>query len=210
MDINCIKIDNTVSPQIKFPCLCKNAFEKKRKNLLFSKKMEQVFKDCNSNHVFKKCHDNLTDHDCIVMLEKPLSDFICNESRDSVKNKEMAKFRCNGLNVVLIYDLVLQQTMSQILHQPNYWGLLTYYKIGEIVKPDRFDDDLDIVCTSGIHYFLTLKAAMSYDFEEGCCMINGILFGHDGKERKIQGPKKSEKIVYFPKNGTSGRSGTSV
>jgi hypothetical protein len=101
----------------------------------------------------------------------------------------MAKFRCNGLNVVLIYDLVLQETVSQILHATKNWGLLTYYKIGEFVEPCSFDDDLDIVCTAGIHYFLTLKAAMSYDFEEGCCIINGILFDHDG-ERRIRRIKK--------------------
>jgi hypothetical protein len=162
--------------------------QKKAKKLFIFQKMEQVeeveqvFKDCNSNHVFKKCHDNLTDNDCLVMLEKPLSDFICNESRDSVRNKEMAKFRCNGLNVVLIYDLVLQETRSQILHETKNWGLLTFYKIGEIVEPDGFDDDLDIVCTSGIHYFLTLKAAMSYNIKKGYCIINGVLFGHDGEE----------------------------
>jgi hypothetical protein len=147
--------------------------------------MEQVFKvfqDCNSNHVFKKCHDNLTGHDCIVMLEKPLTGFICNESRKSVINKDMAKFRCNGLNVVLIYDLVLQETMSQILHKTNYWCFLTYYKTGEIVKPNRFNDDLDEICSSGIHYFLTLKAAMSYDVKLLCCIIDDTQFGDNGEE----------------------------
>jgi hypothetical protein len=154
--------------------------------------MEQVFKDCNSNHVFKKCHDNVTNHGCIVMLEKPLTDFICNESRYSVKNKEMAKFRCNGLNVVLIYDLVLQEPVSQILHETKLWGFLTHYKIGEFVKPDHFDDELDKICASGIHYFLTLKAAMSYNIEEGCCIIGNTEFAPNGEEQEEQEEQKEE------------------
>jgi hypothetical protein len=151
--------------------------------------MEQAFKvfqDCNSNHVFKKCHDNLTGHDCIVMLEKPLTGFICNESRKSVINKDMAKFRCNGLIVILIYDVVSQKTVSQILHKPNHWGGLTTYKVGEMVRPNRFDDDLDEICTCGIHYFLTLKAAMSYDIEHGCCIIDDVAFWSSGKEEEEQ------------------------
>jgi hypothetical protein len=142
-------------------------------------KVEQVFKDCNSNHVFKKCHDKSTGHDCIVMLEKPSIGFICNESRKSVINKDMAKFRCNGLNVMIIYDLVSRETVDSVNHA--YWTWRTNYKVGELVKPNWFDDDLDTTCTSGIHYFLTLEAAMAYDREEACCIISdGRRFGEDG------------------------------
>jgi hypothetical protein len=35
------------------------------------------------NHVFKKCKSLPSGNDCIVMLEKPANDFICNESRRS-------------------------------------------------------------------------------------------------------------------------------
>jgi hypothetical protein len=118
-----------------------------------------------------------------ILLEKPLSDFICNESRYSVKNKNMAKFRCNGLNVMIIYDLVLQKTVNSIDHETNYWCVSTNYKVGELVKPDQFDHDLDEICTSGIHYFLTLKAAMSYDIKNGCCIIDGTRFGANGNEK---------------------------
>jgi hypothetical protein len=117
------------------------------------------------------------------MLEKPLTDFICNESRRSVINKYWAKFRCNGLNVVLIYDLILQKTVSFIGHETYRWGIpiiVTRYKVGEVVKPDQFDYNLDKVCTHGIHYFLTIEAAMSYDIQQGYCIIGGESFGIHG------------------------------
>jgi hypothetical protein len=96
----------------------------------------------------------------------------------------MAKFRCNGLNVVLIYDLVSQSTEISIIHETNYWGFLTYYEIGGFVEPDQFDYDLDEICTHGIHYFLTLRAAMSYNIQQGCCFIDGISFNSNGKKEE--------------------------
>jgi FtsZ-interacting cell division protein ZipA len=57
----------------------------------------------------------------------------------------------------------------------------TIYKVGDFVKPDSFDPDLDEVCTNGIHYFLTLKAAIGYKNEYGYCIIDGHRYDEDGK-----------------------------
>jgi hypothetical protein len=146
--------------------------------------MEEAFKDCNSNHVFKKCCDNVTGHDCILMLEKPQIGFICNESRKSVINKDMAKFRCNGLNVVVIFDLELQEIVNSIIHNTNSWSIpktLTWYQVGSFVKPDDFNTDLNIICSNGIHYFLTLQAALSYDIGKGRCCIDDNEFDAQGE-----------------------------
>jgi len=35
----------------------------------------------------------------------------------------------------------------------------TVYKVGEIVKPDKYDPDIRIECTNGIHFFLTREEA---------------------------------------------------
>jgi hypothetical protein len=38
----------------------------------------------------------------------------------------------------------------------------TVYKTNEWVYPDRFDEDVDNVCSYGIHYFQSLEAAFCY------------------------------------------------
>jgi hypothetical protein len=134
----------------------------------------------NENHVFKKCKSLQSGHDCIVMLEKPSNDFSCNESR-TVFNKNIAKFRCNGLLVKIIFDLVLNIKLSCIVHKTVFcYTHHTHYEVGRIVKPNDFDPDLDTICTSGIHYFLTLKAAIGYDFNKGCCIIDGVEYDSNG------------------------------
>jgi len=37
-----------------------------------------------------------------------------------------------------------------------------YYKDGEMVRPDKFDDDVRVECSSGIHCFLTFKEAAAW------------------------------------------------
>ena len=47
----------------------------------------------------------------------------------------------------------------------NYnYSLRTVYKVGEVVRPDRFDTCRWKECTNGIHFFITRKEA-----EEYCC-----------------------------------------
>ena len=36
------------------------------------------------------------------------------------------------------------------------------YRVGEIVKPDSYDDDIRLECTNGIHFFITRKEAEEY------------------------------------------------
>ncbi|CAB4124779.1 Pentapeptide repeat [uncultured Caudovirales phage] len=38
----------------------------------------------------------------------------------------------------------------------------TVYKVGETVYPDKYDDDIRVECTSGIHFFLTREEANDY------------------------------------------------
>ena len=37
------------------------------------------------------------------------------------------------------------------------------YRIGKIIKPDKFDNDIRVECTNGIHCFLTRKEAEEYE-----------------------------------------------
>jgi hypothetical protein len=74
------------------------------------------------------------------------------------------------------------------LHRVHIWGphylttspyKTTFYEVGKLVKPDYFNPNLDEICTNGIHYFLTLKAATNY--ENGICIIEGIKYDDDGQ-----------------------------
>jgi len=38
----------------------------------------------------------------------------------------------------------------------------TLYKVGEVVKPDKWEADIRVECTHGIHFFLTKKEAEEY------------------------------------------------
>jgi hypothetical protein len=127
-------------------------------------------------YVFKKCKSELG-HECFVTLEKPSEDelrFVCNESRHSVVNKNFAKFRCNGLLVVSIFDLVSNMKLYSIIHKTKVRStrILTEYKVGSIVKPHHFDHDLEKVCTHGIHYFLSYQAAKAYNLKLGYIHTN--------------------------------------
>jgi len=46
----------------------------------------------------------------------------------------------------------------------SYYTENTKYQIGGTVKPDKFDDDIRVECTNGIHFFLTRKEAEEYKF----------------------------------------------
>jgi Family of unknown function (DUF5758)/Pentapeptide repeats (8 copies) len=41
-------------------------------------------------------------------------------------------------------------------------GPRTIYRVGEIVRPDKYDDDIRIECSNGIHFFLTKEEAISW------------------------------------------------
>jgi hypothetical protein len=38
----------------------------------------------------------------------------------------------------------------------------TIYKAGVVVHPDKYDDDIRVECTHGIHFFITRKEAEEY------------------------------------------------
>ena len=67
------------------------------------------------------------------------------------------KCRCSEALVLSIDDGALQEVI-------NYNFFRTVYKVGEVVRPDRFDTCRWEECTNGIHFFITRKEAEDY-----CC-----------------------------------------
>ena len=146
-----------------------------------------------SNYINDKKYVYKTCGVCIVVLEK-LEDTITNENRFNVSqigdNKLYAKYRADKLLVRQIinkYDLTKCETIIS-----NYCKN-TKYKINETVYPDDFDDYLENVCSSGIHYFLNLKRAFYYNLKKK--NINGeYLDWHDNGQMSLKFNYINEKI----------------
>jgi hypothetical protein len=68
------------------------------------------------------------------------------------------KCRVSKVKVVSITDFTGKQLKSSM---DRYNGK-TLYHVGSWVKPDKFDDDIRVECTNGIHIFLTRKEAEDY------------------------------------------------
>ena len=111
----------------------------------------------NSHHIgYKKCRDGRTAALKILGIH--------NEDRRDIVDKQFAKMRCSRAQVIEIYNM----------HDPSIkyeeaFGIYdkTFkYTVGEVVEPvDEFDEDLDKVCASGIHYFLTEEPAYYWKYE---------------------------------------------
>ena len=65
------------------------------------------------------------------------------------------KCRCSEALVLSIDDGALQEVI-------NYNFSRTVYKVGEVVRPDRFDACRWEECANGIHFFITRKEAEEY------------------------------------------------
>ena len=65
------------------------------------------------------------------------------------------KNRCEFAKVLSLSD-------GSTEYQSCYNGLITVYKVGEMVYPDSYDDDIRVDCSHGIHFFITRKEAEEY------------------------------------------------
>lgn len=163
--------------------------------------MEQLQTECkqylDGNYVFKRCSN------VIIILKKPLINFQCNEMRQNVIDKNFAKFRCNGLITV---DCIHIKSLLHIksFHHRFYLKdrtIETIYEVGKMAIPDSYCEDIDLVCTSGIHYFLTLDAAFYYDnfIRDGKSFLfydNGLKKAEwDGKDGNTHGIRTNWRIT---------------
>lgn len=69
------------------------------------------------------------------------------------------KCRCNKAKVLAITSLDGVEQYDSVLNT-NYTD--TEYKVGEMVYPDKFDDDRWIECSNGIHFFINKQDAINY------------------------------------------------
>jgi antitoxin component YwqK of YwqJK toxin-antitoxin module len=119
---------------------------------------EDVMKsDTILDQVYKSCEKNW-----IVYLQ-PIEGTITNVGRDNVVDPKYAKFRGNKFMVAKIehkYDVNL--TTKSVVSSGYRQKSLTYH-LGEMVAVEDYNMNKNIICTTGIHFFLTREAAFSYE-----------------------------------------------
>jgi antitoxin component YwqK of YwqJK toxin-antitoxin module len=153
-------------------------------------------------YVYKLCHNTCARRAWIVVMKK-IFDTITNESRDGVINTRYAKFRANKLQVVTIISYHNPKRRSKkIIHKPDCMFPSTVYIKGHIVEPDKYDYDLNIICSNGIHYFNSIEAAyyyelMSYDYSGvwKTYRDNGEIFSYCTYKKGI---KHGNYVSYYP------------
>lgn len=116
-----------------------------------------------------------------------------NEDRTDIVDKQFAKMRCSKAKVLKIHDFQDETKTFDTAYGLNDHSFV--YRVGEIVEPtEAFDRDLDKVCTSGIHYFLTKEPACVWDYtlqtgvNEGWHDNGQIEYGETIKDGLCNGP----------------------
>ena len=70
------------------------------------------------------------------------------------------KCRCDRAKVLSITHLISNKEIIDEIENNNYVRCI--YKVGEMVYPDRFDDDRWNECSNGIHFFTDRQEAINY------------------------------------------------
>ena len=72
------------------------------------------------------------------------------------------KERCDRAFVLDIQEPNLDEQLTVVpkekLAKSYIYDKITYYKVGELVLPDGFSDNLDLACGQGIHYHRDRRA----------------------------------------------------
>ena len=95
----------------------------------------------------------------VVTLEIP-EDALTNIERKNVAVKEYAKHRCNKAKVLKIEDENGKE--YEEAETDHYDKSKLTYKLNQTVYVHRFDTNLETVCSTGIHFFLTKRVAEIY------------------------------------------------
>jgi antitoxin component YwqK of YwqJK toxin-antitoxin module len=116
-----------------------------------------------------KCVYKLCKNEWLIILQS-LPSTRTNAGRSNIKHQKYAKCRADILKVLKIVNIDDENTIERYDHQRasstshdnTIITNLTTYIVNENVQPDSFDDDLEKVCTNGIHYFESIDRAFLY------------------------------------------------
>lgn len=120
------------------------------------------------SYVYKLCCD-VSDKEnrtkWLVIMQK-LNISKTNEDRTGVVNKDHVKFRANKLEVVEIIDINDPSINKDIIVSEYYMNgstiLKSIYRVGNIIEPHSYNENINSICAEGIHYFKTPLTAYYY------------------------------------------------
>lgn len=122
--------------------------------------LEQIKATLPKDKLYKRCG-----RDIIIVLEYT-NNTQHNEERKGIVDINFAKFRASELNVIDILNISTNERLKSFAHS---WSnskqskINIKYTINEIIKPNKpFDENIQKVCASGIHYFKSIDAAFYY------------------------------------------------
>ena len=123
----------------------------------------------------------------IIKLKIPKSKNPNNLARTNVCRKKYAQFRCTRAYVVEILDLETKKHVSQAFSILDDEFI---YNVGCMVRVENFDNKLEKVNSTGIHFFLEKQLAREY-----------LLKGLGNGKHKIYNKNGELKEEYVVKNG---------
>ncbi len=98
----------------------------------------------------------------VVMEMPPDVDKNTNVNRSKIANKRFAKFRARFVPNVIEIVSILNPLVS-ISHIENTdSAYCVKYEVGKPVYPDAYNEDIEKVCTNGIHFFFCVEAVLYY------------------------------------------------
>jgi antitoxin component YwqK of YwqJK toxin-antitoxin module len=108
------------------------------------------------NFVYKSCDK------FIVVLAK-LPQTMTNEARSNIVDKRYAKFRADTLFVVKIVHKMDQDKKINSVTNTIHYDKKIIYESGKTINVEDYDENMEEICSTGIHYFLSYKAAFFYE-----------------------------------------------
>ena len=98
-------------------------------------------------------------NDTIIVLEIPV-DAKTNEDRKDISDPLYAMYRCDKVYVKRIYNQFTGEEQHEVMNLNNKYGKQKY-EVGKKITVE-YDEDLNNVCSKGIHYFKTEEQAKMY------------------------------------------------
>ncbi len=143
--------------------------------------------DIVSNIKYKRCDYYIVELELIETAQT-------NELRSRVIDVRFAKFRGSKNSLVprRIYNSKNDQWEKKIVHTCGFRTIT--YTVGIAAEPDGFDENMDVVCGQGIHYFNSLIAAYWYSITKQ--QNEDVEFGDNGDIRRVQ-YKNSDTVHSF-------------
>jgi antitoxin component YwqK of YwqJK toxin-antitoxin module len=167
-------------------------------------------------YVYKACCDVLSKKDNMskkwLVVMKKIKGTQTNEDRSEVIYFNNAKFRANKLKVIKIFNKNNPDLTKKFITN-KYENKKLRYIVGRIVKIDDYDEDLEIVCSNGIHYFKTLEPAYYYgDIQK--YYTGKWIYWHDNGQKSSEGNyidgKRSGHWIYWHDNGQKSSEGNYI